>query len=208
MLCRLSQKEQTSVRILKEQKEGWEDEDKKGKGKKKNGTKIKSPADWCSAVFEDQWKPCGGKHRGQWVYTCVCVCVRAILLGHVAFLAGLSGLCVQEWFFRCPLLSSLSERRILSHWVAEGNQLWTENNMLDLAWKWRGGWRRGECHDALSRLPVGWGTQQRPALCLSSVTYFLPSKSTWSPVHVSVCLAGGARGCFCTRRGFYCGIQK
>lgn len=62
--------------------------------------------------------------------------------------------------------------------------------MLDLAWEWSRGRRRGERRDVLSRLPAGWGTRWRPSLCLSANTYFSPSRSSGSPVCACVCVVG------------------
>lgn len=121
---------------------------------------------------------------------CVYGCVYTCWLIRTACFFGLSGLgmcawvCVQERVSRFALPPSLLivGERILSHWVAAGTQMWTENNMLDLAWEWSWGWRRGEHHDVSSCLPTGWGTQWQPSPCMSVNTYFSTSRSSGSSV--------------------------
>lgn len=58
--------------------------------------------------------------------------------------------------------------------------------MLNLAWERNHGQKRGERRDVSSRLPAGWGTQWRPSLCLSANTHFSLSRSSSSPVYVSM----------------------
>lgn len=89
---------------------GW---GQRARGRKKNDTKRESRTDWCSAEFEDQWQPCGGKHRGQRACVCVCAC----WLIRTACFFGLSGVgmctwvCVQERVSRFALPPSSHCRR-------------------------------------------------------------------------------------------------